>query len=72
MATYHAAGGPEISPERLRFFRIWGHLRNLTACQLTTSAYEKGRVHDLKLGHVGHSMTPMFLDAISAVIAEEA
>ncbi len=72
MATYRAAGGPEIAPERLRFFRIWGHLRNLTACQLTSNAYEKGRVHDLKLAHVGHSMTPMFLDAISAVIAEAA
>lgn len=70
MTTYRAAGGIEISPERLHFFRIWGHLRNLTACQLTSSAYEKGYVHDLKLAHVGHSMTPMFLDAISAVIAE--
>ncbi len=70
MTTYRAAGGIEISPERLRFFRIWGHLRNLTACQLTSRAYEQCRVHDLKLAHVGHSMTPMFLDAISAVIGD--
>lgn len=72
MATYRASGGIEIAPERLRFFRIWGHLRNLTACQMTSNAYEQGRVHELKLAHVGHSMTPMFLDAISAVIAEDA
>ncbi|HET8612175.1 MAG TPA: phosphotransferase family protein [Sphingomonas sp.] len=72
MATYRASGGIDISPERLRFFRIWGHLRNLTACQMTSNAYDQGRVHDLKLAHVGHSMTPMFLDAISAVIAESA
>jgi aminoglycoside phosphotransferase (APT) family kinase protein len=72
MATYRATGGIAISPERLRFFRIWGHLRNLTACQMTSNAYEQGRVHELKLAHVGHSMTPMFLDAISAVIAEDA
>jgi aminoglycoside phosphotransferase (APT) family kinase protein len=72
MATYRATGGIEIAPERLRFFRIWGHLRNLTACQLSSNAYEQGRVQELKVAHVGHSMTPMFLDAISAVIAEDA
>ena len=54
----------------MRFFRIWGHLRNLTASQLTSHAFERGRLSELKLGHVGHSMTPMFLNAISAILAE--
>lgn len=67
MELYIAAGGQEIDAERLRFFRIWGHLRNLTACQLSTNAYEVGRLHDIKIAHVGHSMTPMFLNAIRSV-----
>ncbi|GGD80219.1 phosphotransferase [Croceicoccus mobilis] len=67
MELYKAAGGQDIDPERLRFFRIWGHLRNLTACQLSTNAYEIGRLHDIKIAHVGHSMTPMFLNAIKSV-----
>ena len=67
MELYQQAGGMAIDPERLRFFRIWGHLRNLTACQLSTNAYEIGRLHDIKIAHVGHSMTPMFLNAIRSV-----
>lgn len=70
MAAYRAAGGGAIDEARLRFFRIWGHLRNLTASQLTSNAFEQGRLDELKLGHVGHSMMPMFLDAITAVLAE--
>jgi aminoglycoside phosphotransferase (APT) family kinase protein len=69
LELYKQAGGIEIDPERLRFFRIWGHLRNLTACQLSTNAYEIGRLHDIKIAHVGHSMTPMFLNAIRSVFA---
>lgn len=69
MALYKQAGGQDIDSEQLRFFRIWGHLRNLTACQLSTNAYETGRLHDIKIAHVGHSMTPMFLNAIRSVFA---
>lgn len=68
MRVYRESGGGEISAERLRFFQIWGHLRNLTACQLTSNAFTRGTLDELKLAHVGHSMTPMFLDAIMAVI----
>lgn len=69
MRLYKEAGGHDIDSERLRFFRIWGHLRNLTASQLSTNAYETGRLHDIKIAHVGHSMTPMFLNAIRSVFA---
>lgn len=67
MEYYKAAGGQDVDRERLRFFRIWGHLRNLTASQLSTNAYEVGRLNDIKIAHVGHSMTPMFLNAIQSV-----
>jgi aminoglycoside phosphotransferase (APT) family kinase protein len=69
MNAYRAAGGADIDPDRLHFFQIWGHLRNLTASQITSSCFERGKLNELKLGHVGHSMMPGFLDAISSVIA---
>lgn len=70
MAAYQAAGGPEIEAERLHFFQVWGHLRNLTAGQLTSNGFELGKYDDLKLAHVGHSMMPDFLRAMERVLAD--
>ncbi|MEO0030439.1 MAG: hypothetical protein RIS94_197 [Pseudomonadota bacterium] len=72
MAAYHAAGGPEVDAARLRFFRIWGHVRNLTASQMITNLFETGQLDELKLGHVGHSMMAGFLAAIEAILDEDA
>lgn len=69
MTAYRAAGGPELSEERVRFFQIWGHVRNLTASQLTTNCFETGRLTELKLGHVGHSMMAGFLRPIRDMMA---
>lgn len=69
MAAYRAAGGPELDEERVRFFQIWGHVRNLTASQLTTNCFEVGRLTELKLGHVGHSMMAGFLRPIRDMMA---
>lgn len=68
MSIYRAAGGPELSDARIRFFQIWGHLRNLTASQLTTNCFETGKLDELKLGHVGHSMMAGFLAPIMALM----
>lgn len=69
MTAYRAAGGPELTEERVRFFQIWGHVRNLTASQLTTNCFETGRLTELKLGHVGHSMMAGFLRPIRDMMA---
>lgn len=69
MAAYRAAGGPDLSDERVRFFQIWGQVRNLTASQLTTNKFETGRLDELKLGHVGHSMMAGFLRPIRDMMA---
>jgi aminoglycoside phosphotransferase (APT) family kinase protein len=69
MAAYRAAGGPDLSEERVRFFQIWGQVRNLTASQLTTNKFELGRLDELKLGHVGHSMMAGFLRPIRDMMA---
>lgn len=69
MAAYRSAGGPDLSEERVRFFQIWGHVRNLTASQLTTNRFEQGRLDELKLGHVGHSMMAGFLRPIRDMMA---
>lgn len=70
MAAYRAAGGPDLAEERVRFFQIWGHVRNLTASQLTTNCFETGRLTELKLGHVGHSMMAGFLRPIRDMMAQ--
>lgn len=70
MAAYRAAGGPDLPEERVRFFQIWGHVRNLTASQLTTNCFETGRLDELKLGHVGHSMMAGFLRPIRDMMAD--
>ncbi|HUD90055.1 phosphotransferase [Sphingobium sp.] len=69
MAAYRAAGGPELDESRVRFFQIWGHVRNLTASQLTTNCFETGKLDELKLGHVGHSMMAGFLRPIRDMMA---
>lgn len=69
MTAYREAGGPDLDEERVRFFQIWGHVRNLTASQLTTNCFEAGRLTELKLGHVGHSMMAGFLRPIRDMMA---
>jgi aminoglycoside phosphotransferase (APT) family kinase protein len=69
MDAYRAAGGPDLDEARVRFFQIWGHVRNLTASQLTTNCFETGKLDELKLGHVGHSMMAGFLRPIRDMMA---
>ena len=71
IAAYRAAGGPEIDEQRLRYFQLWGQLRNMTASQLTSNGFDLGRYDNLKLAHVGHSMMPDYLDAIERVLVAE-
>jgi len=69
---YRKAGGAEISPERIRFFRIWGHVRNACAANLCTAKLTTGRVDDLKLAYLPHVYIPQFLGAAVALIEQGA
>lgn len=66
---YRAAGGPEISPERLHFFRIWHHVRNASASNLTMGKFADGDLGDLKLAYTGHFHFPLFINAASQLLA---
>jgi len=63
LAEYRNAGGAEISAERIRFFRIWGHVRNACASNLISAKFASGRVDDLKLVVLPHVYIPQFLGA---------
>lgn len=63
MARYRAAGGPTIDPARLHFFRVWQHVRNASASNLSMAKFESGEIPDLKLAYTGHYHFPLFIKA---------
>jgi aminoglycoside phosphotransferase (APT) family kinase protein len=70
-AEYRRAGGADVSAERIRFFRIWGHVRNACASNLIAAKFAAGRVDDLKLAVLPHVYIPQFLGAAIKLIEEE-
>lgn len=60
---YIAAGGSEIAPDRLHFFRIWQHVRNASASNLAMGKFQSGEIPDLKLAYTGHYHFPLFIRA---------
>jgi aminoglycoside phosphotransferase (APT) family kinase protein len=68
IAAYRAAGGPEVSPERLHFFQVWGHLRNACASNLVSAKLYSGQVDDLKGIVLPHLYIPQFMQAAQALI----
>ncbi len=70
LAAYHAAGGPEVSAERLHFFQIWGHLRNACASNLVSAKLYAGQVDDLKGIVLPHLYIPQFMQAAQALITQ--
>jgi len=62
-AAYHAAGGEDVDPRRVHFFRVWGHVRNACASNLIAAKFAAGRLNDLKLAVLPNVYIPQFLDA---------
>jgi aminoglycoside phosphotransferase (APT) family kinase protein len=69
LKAYQAAGGPPVSPERLHFFQIWGHLRNACASNLVSAKLYARQVDDLKGIVLPHVYIPQFMQAAQALIA---
>jgi aminoglycoside phosphotransferase (APT) family kinase protein len=67
-ARYRAAGGPEIDPKRLHFFRVWQHVRNASASNLSMGKFQIGVIPDLKLAYTGHYHFPLFIEAACNLI----
>ena len=68
LSAYLAAGGVEVSDERIRFFEVWGHLRNAAAANLATGQLIDGSTRELKMVLLPHLYIPMFLRAAQAAI----
>lgn len=68
MADYVEQGGTEVDERRLRFFQVWGHLRNAAAANLLSHKLHAGRVDDLKLAVLPHLYIPQFLRAAQALV----
>jgi aminoglycoside phosphotransferase (APT) family kinase protein len=69
---YRKAGGVDVDAQRIRFFRVWGHVRNACASNLITAKFASGRVDDLKLALLPHVYIPQFLGAAMQLIKEGA
>jgi len=72
LGYYARAGGIPIDPQRLRFFRVWGQVRNATAAAILADGFARGQVNELKMAHVGTSVFPNFIEAARRLIAERA
>ena len=70
LAEYCKAGGTEVTADRIRFFRVWGHVRNACAANLIASKFAAGRVDDLKLALLPHVYIPQFLNAAIKLMQE--
>ena len=46
---YTQSGGQRVDDERVRFFQIWGHVRNAATSAIILSKYAAGRVRDINL-----------------------
>jgi len=68
IAEYRAAGGFTVSEERIRFFQVWGHVRNACAANLAAAKFAEGRVGDLKLLLLPYAYIPQFLAAAQRLI----
>jgi aminoglycoside phosphotransferase (APT) family kinase protein len=68
IAAYLAAGGPDVSPQRLQFFQVWGHLRNACASNLVSAKLYSRQVDDLKGIVLPHLYIPQFMQMAQALI----
>jgi aminoglycoside phosphotransferase (APT) family kinase protein len=71
LAEYREAGGAPVDAARLRFFRVWGQVRNACAANLITAKFAGGRLSDLKLALLPHVYIPQFLGAATQLIGEQ-
>jgi aminoglycoside phosphotransferase (APT) family kinase protein len=61
--AYEAAGGFAVDEQRVRFFQVWGHLRNAASANIAAAKFADGQAADLKLAMLPHLYIPQFLRA---------
>lgn len=68
IAAYQAAGGQHVDEHRLRFFQVWGHLRNAACSNIAAAKFADAQAEGLKLVMLPHLYIPQFLRAAQAII----
>ncbi len=71
MSAYVAHGGRPVDRERLRYFQVWGHVRNACSASIAAAKLAEGRVKDLKLVLLPFAYVPHFLRAAARALAQE-
>jgi aminoglycoside phosphotransferase (APT) family kinase protein len=67
--TYEVESGNTVDLERVRFYQVWGKVKNITGAVLFGDRYASGRSQELKVGHVGFSFYP-WLGEVMTMIKE--
>ncbi len=70
MARYAERSGFDISPQRIHYFQIWGHVRNASAANLASTQFADGRSRELKLAFLPFYHVPQFIRAAQMLIDE--
>lgn len=71
ITAYQEAGGHPVEEKRLRFFQVWGHLRNAASSNIAGAKFASGQADGLKLVMLPHIYVPQFLQAAQSIINEE-
>ena len=70
MVCYRSAGGHDVPMSRIRFFQIWGHVRNAICAAVSAKVFIDGHADDMKFVLTPHIYIPHFIGAAQALIRE--
>ena len=68
IALYTQKSGFTIDTERLRFFQIWGHVRNATSAYMASALFATGEVDELKFAILPFTYITRFIDEAQQLI----
>jgi aminoglycoside phosphotransferase (APT) family kinase protein len=71
MKSYTRNGGHEISAEKLRFFQVWGHVRNATGGFMVFGKFARGEIADPSMMLIPYELGPRFIEAAQAMIEND-
>jgi aminoglycoside phosphotransferase (APT) family kinase protein len=71
MAHYLAFGGAGVTEEQLRFFRVWGLLRNATFAANMVAGFTGRSIHDVQNLYIGLHSRARIEALLSATLASE-
>jgi aminoglycoside phosphotransferase (APT) family kinase protein len=70
MTSYTRESGFDIDEKRLRYFQIWGQVRNATAANIMSTLFARGEAEELKLAVLPFTYISQFIDAAQQLIEQ--